>query len=116
MARVEKPLKPIKMRLKQGDRVRVIAGKNKGEEGEIIAVDPKKHRVTLRGVNVIKKAKKATQRDQKRIGFDEVEAPIHVSNVQIIDPNTNESSKVGFKFEAGKKVRISKKTQVGLDS
>ena len=100
------------MRLRLGDKVRVIAGKHKGEEGEIVDLNAKTHRVTIKDVNVIKKSRKTKQKDQQRVGFDEVEAPIHVSNVQIIDPNTGESSRIGFKLDDGKKVRISRRIQV----
>ena len=115
MPKPKSNLKPMKMRLKRGDKVRVVAGKNKGEEGNIVTVYPDKHRVTIKDVNVIKVARKAKQRDQQRVGFDEVEAPIHVSNVQLIDPQTGEPSRVGFKFSKGRKVRISKKSGAELD-
>ncbi len=116
MPKAKKDLKPVKIRLKRGDKVRVIAGRNKGEEGEIVDVHPNTHRVTIKDVNVIKKARKTRQKDQQRIGFDEVEAPIHISNVQIIDPQTSESSRIGFKFDGSTKVRISKKSGAELDS
>ncbi len=115
MPKAKQSLPPIKIRLKRGDKVRVIAGKNKGEEGEIVEVHPNTHRVTIKDVNVIKKSRKTKQRDQQRVGFDEVEAPIHISNIQIIDPQTGESSRIGFKFDNGTKVRISKKSGAELD-
>ncbi len=103
------------MRLKLGDKVRVIAGKNKGEEGEIVDLNAKTHRVTIKDVNVIKKSRKTKQKDQQRTGFDEVEAPIHVSNVQIVDPHTGNPSRIGFRLDDNKKVRISKDSGAELD-
>ncbi|MEZ4607836.1 MAG: 50S ribosomal protein L24 [Deinococcales bacterium] len=102
------------MRLKRGDKVRVIAGKDKGAESEIMAVYPDKSRVLVRDVNVVKKTKRPTQTDT-RGGFDEREAPIHISNVQIIDPRTGKPSRVAYKFEDGRKVRISKASGAELD-
>ncbi len=102
-------------RLKTGDRVRVIAGKEKGSEGEIIAIYPEKRRVSVRGINVVKKAKRPTQNDPSG-GYEEVEAAIHISNVQLLDPGTNQLSRVGYKTDAeGNKVRFSRKSGKELD-
>ena len=103
------------MRLKLGDKVRVIAGKHKGEQGEIVDLNASTHRVTVKDINVIKRSRKTKQKDQQRTGFDEVEAPIHVSNVQIIDPNTGKPSRIGFKLDGGNKVRVSKDSGAELD-
>ena len=90
------------MFIKKNDKVKVIAGKDKGKEGKVIAVN-------VKGVNIVKKHQKPTNANPNG-GIVEVEAPIHVSNVMLIDPSNNEPTRVGFKIEDGKKVRVSKKT------
>ncbi len=95
------------MRLKKNDTVRIIAGKDKGRTGKIVRIDPKNERVYVQGANMVKKTqKKRTQQD--RGGIIEVEAPIHVSNVQLV--SKDKVSRVGYRFENGKKVRYAKKT------
>ena len=97
------------MFLKTGDKVRVIAGKDKGKEGTIKKVLVKENRVIVEGVNQIKKHQKPNNANPNG-GIVEFEAPIHVSNVMLIDPSTNEPTRVGFKVVDGKKVRVSKKS------
>lgn len=97
------------MHVKTGDKVRVITGKDKGKEGLITKVFPKKDRVIVEGVNIAKKHRKASQTNLTG-GILEEEAPIHVSNVMLIDAKTGEPTKVGYKVEDGKKVRVSKKS------
>lgn len=97
------------MFIKKNDKVKVIAGKNKGKEGTVEKVFPSKERVIVKGVNIVKKHQKPTNANPNG-GIVEVEAPIHVSNVMLIDPSNNEPTRVGFKIEDGKKVRVSKKT------
>lgn len=97
------------MHVKTGDKVRVITGKDKGKEGLITKVFPKKDRVIVEGVNIVKKHRKASQTNLTG-GILEEEAPIHVSNVMLIDTKTGEPTKVGYKMEDGKKVRVSKKS------
>lgn len=105
----------IRTRLKKGDRVRVIAGKHKGLEGEILAVRRESGRVLVEGVGVVKKAQRPTQ-ENPRGGFREVEAPIHASNVQVLDPKTGEPTRIGVKVgEDGRKVRVAVKSGVTLD-
>lgn len=102
-------------RLKTGDKVRIIAGKEKGSEGEVIAIYPEKGRVVVRDANVVKKAKRPSQNDPSG-GYEEVEAAIHISNVQLLDPSTNQLSRVGYKVNAeGNKVRFSRKSGKELD-
>lgn len=96
------------MRIKSGDKVRVIAGKDKGQEGIVLKTLPKENRVVVEGVNIVKKHSKPSQLTQG--GIEEVEAAIHVSNVMLIDPSTDEPTRVGYRFEDGKKVRYSKKS------
>ncbi len=90
------------MHIKKGDNVKVIAGKDKGKEGKVVATEPKKDRVVVEGVNVVKKHQKPTQLNPEG-GILETEAAIHVSNVQLLDPKTNEPTRVGYKTVDGKK-------------
>jgi len=103
----------VRTRLKRGDRVRVMAGKNKGAEGEIIAVIREKNRVVVKGVNIAKKAQRPTQ-ENPRGGFEEREMPIHASNVRVLDPQTGEPTRIGYRFEEGRKVRVSVKSGAHL--
>ncbi|MCE5038687.1 50S ribosomal protein L24 [Staphylococcus auricularis] len=97
------------MHIKKGDNVKVIAGKDKGKEGKVLETQPKLDRVIVEGVNVMKKHQKPTQFNPEG-GILETEAAIHVSNVQLLDPKTNEPTRVGHKIVDGKKVRIAKKS------
>ncbi|WP_085520763.1 50S ribosomal protein L24 [Tuberibacillus sp. Marseille-P3662] len=103
-----------KLHVKTGDKVQVITGKDKGKQGEILQAYPKQDRVLVEGVNVVKKHAKPTQANPQG-GIMDMEAPIHVSNVMPLDPSTNEPTRVGYKFEDDKKVRIAKKSGESLD-
>ena len=107
--------KPVKtrIRLRNGDRVRVMSGKNRGAEGEIIAVSPESNRVVVKGVNMIKKTRRPTQ-ENPRGGFDEREASLHASNVQLLDPKTGAPTRLGAAFEGERKVRVSRKSGVRI--
>jgi large subunit ribosomal protein L24 len=98
------------MKIKKGDHVMVTAGKDKGATGTVIAAYPKLDRVLVQGVNMIKKNEKETNqgvRGAKEGGIVTQEAPIHVSNVQIVDPDTKKPARVGYKInEDGTKVRV----------
>ena len=102
------------MFVKKGDKVRVIAGKDKGVEALVVTALPKVNKVVVEGVNIVKKHQKPNQAAPQG-GILEVEAPIHVSNVMVIDPSNGEATKVAFKEVDGKKVRVSKKTGEVLD-
>ncbi len=95
------------MKILKGDKVVVIAGKDKGKEGIVQAVYPKLNKVVVEGVNVHKKHKKPTQNNPEG-SVVEMYVPIDASNVAIIDPKTKKASRVGYKVEKGQKVRISK--------
>lgn len=97
------------MFIKTGDKVRVIAGKDKGKEGSVKKILAAENRVVVEGINMIKKHQKPNNANPNG-GIVEFEAPIHVSNVMLIDPSTNEPTRVGFKVVDGKKVRVSKKS------
>ncbi|CZQ93401.1 ribosomal protein l24 signature [Trichococcus palustris] len=102
------------MHVKTGDKVKVITGKDKGKEGVILKTFPKKDRVLVEGINIVKKHRKASQTNPTG-GILEEAAPIHVSNVMLIDAKTGEPTRVGSKVVDGKKVRVSKKTGEIID-
>jgi large subunit ribosomal protein L24 len=97
---------PIKMKMKKGDDVIVVAGKDKGKIGRIVEVFPKESRVRVEGVNVVKRHTKPTQADAG--GIIDKELSIHVSNVAYLDPETNKPTRIGYKFVDGKKSRFAK--------
>ncbi len=102
-------------KIKKGDRVQVVAGKNKGLRGEVLKVNTKDDRVVVQGVNMIKRHTKPTQAQPG--GIVEREAPIHVSNVLHIDPKTDKPTRVGFKvLDDGRKVRFAKGSGEVIDS
>ncbi|PQA85423.1 50S ribosomal protein L24 [Hyphococcus luteus] len=100
-------------KIKKGDKVIVLAGRDRGAEGEVIEVMPKADRVVVRGVNVIKKHQRQTP--QQEGGIITREAPLHVSNVALKDPSTGKATRVGFKVEDGKKVRVAKASGEVID-
>ncbi|WP_163971955.1 50S ribosomal protein L24 [Oceanobacillus halotolerans] len=102
------------MHVKKGDKVKVITGKDRGKEGTILEAYPKKERVLVEGINMIKKHAKPSQ-DNPQGGILNQEAPIHVSNVMPIDPKSGEPTRVGYEVRDGKKVRIAKKSGEALD-
>ncbi|MGC6768738.1 50S ribosomal protein L24 [Enterococcus sp. LJL128] len=102
------------MFVKKGDKVKVITGKDKNKEGVVLEAFPKKDKVIVDGINIMKKHQKPSQ-DAPQGGILEQPAPIHVSNVMVIDPSNGEATKVGYKEVDGKKVRVSKKTGEVLD-
>jgi large subunit ribosomal protein L24 len=101
------------LHVKKGDTVQVIAGKDKGLQGKVIAAYPRRQKVLVEGVNRITKHTKVgqTNRGGKTGGIIHQEAPVHVSNVMVVDPETNKPTRVGFrKDENGRSVRVSKRT------
>ena len=97
-----------KFHIKKGDRVLVIAGANKGTQGEVLEILPHKNRAIVEEVNIVKKHKKPTQDNPG--GIIEMAAPVHISNLMLIDPRNGEPTRVGRKQVDGKSVRYSKKT------
>ena len=94
-----------------GDEVIVIAGRNKGERGTVRKYIPETDRVVVEGVNIVKKHRRQMQGETAQGGIVEFEAPIHVSNVMLIEPGTDEPTRVGVRRdEDGKNERFSKKT------
>jgi large subunit ribosomal protein L24 len=99
------------VKIKKGDHVIVVAGRDRGREGTVIAAYPERQRVLVQGVNMVKKNTKVTQgiRGAKEGGIVHTEAPIHVSNVQIVDPETKKPARVGYSVnDDGKKVRVAR--------
>jgi large subunit ribosomal protein L24 len=96
-------------RIKKGDNVVVISGRDKGRSGEVIRVMPKEGRALVRGVNMVTRHQKQTAAEQG--GLVRKEAPIHLSNVAIADPTDGKPTRIGFKFlEDGRKVRVAKRS------
>ena len=102
------------MAIKVGDKVIVIAGSNKGKEGTVKKVLREENRLIVEGVNIVKRHQKSN--GQESGGIVEVEAPIHASNVMIIDPKTKKRTRIGHTTDKNnKKIRISKKSNEKLD-
>ena len=98
------------LRIKKNDKVMVITGKDKGKTGKVLRVFPEANRVLVEKINVVKKAKRKTQQDQQG-GFVEIEVPLHISNVMLVDKKTNQPTRFGVKIlKDGTKVRYSKKS------
>lgn len=98
------------MHVVKNDTVKILTGKYSGKTGKVLKVFPDQNRLIVEGVNIIKKHTKPSQKSPQG-GIIEKESTIHVSNVMVIDPKTNEPTRVGYKFlEDGTKVRISKKS------
>jgi len=105
----------MKFKLKKGDLVHVIAGKDKGKQGKILEVISKDARVRVEGINRVKRHTKPSQKNPQG-GILEKEAPIHVSNVMLVDPKTNKGGRVKIVAGKGGKVRVFKKTGTELKS
>ena len=104
-----------KLKIKKGDKVIVISGRDRGKTGEVFEVMPQENRLKVRGVNVVKRHTKASASQQG--GIVEMEAPIHVSNVAHVDPKSNKPTRVGYKtLEDGRKVRVAKRSGEVLDA
>ena len=105
-------------RIKKGDTVEVIAGKDLGERGEVIAVLPKEDRVIVHGVNILKRHNKARQAGNQQIPAQivEFEGKMHLSNVMLVCPSCDKRSRVGFRVrEDGYKVRVCKHCQAEIE-
>ena len=99
-----------KLRIKKGDNVIVIAGNDKGKTGKVLSVAPAENRAIVEGVNLVSKHTKPNSKAPQG-GIIKKEAPIHVSNLSLIDPKSGSATRVGYKFtEDGKKVRYAKKS------
>ena len=109
------------MRIRKDDMVKVISGKDKGKTGRVLRVEPKKNRVFVEGMNIQKRHQRArTLRDTQRQGeaaggVIEKEGPIHISNVMLLDPKSNNPTRVGIKREDGRRVRVARKSGEEFD-
>jgi large subunit ribosomal protein L24 len=108
------------LKIRSGDRVQVMAGKDRGKSGRVLRVEPKKERVYVEGLNMLKRHIRPQQvRDAQRAesvgGVIEREGPIHVSNVMLLDPKDNKPTRVGIERENGKRFRIAKRSGTRLD-
>ena len=99
----------IKLKIKSGDVVRVIAGDHKGSEGKVLKVDREKNKAIVEGVNMVSKHTKPSAKSPQG-GIVKKEAPIQISNISLIDPKTKETTRTGVRVEGDKKVRFSKKS------
>ena len=99
----------IKLKIKSGDIVRVIAGDHKGAEGKVLKVDREKNKAVVEGVNMVSKHTKPSAKSPQG-GIVKKEAPIQISNISLIDPKTKETTRIGIRVEGDKKVRFSKKS------
>ncbi|MCL2439584.1 MAG: 50S ribosomal protein L24 [Alphaproteobacteria bacterium] len=99
----------LKMKIKKNDDVIVIAGRDKGKKGKVIAAMPSEQKVLVAGVNMVKRHQKADAQGNKA-GIVAKSMPIHVSNVALADPKTGKATRVGYKIEKGAKTRIAKKS------
>lgn len=100
-------------KIKKGDKVAIIAGKDLGKSGKVMQVDIAKSRVIVEGLNMVKKHRKASQVQEG--GIIDIEAPIHISNVALVDPSDDKPCRVGFEIRNDKKVRVSKRTNTVID-
>lgn len=104
-------------RIRTDDEVIVISGKDRGKTGKVLRVDPKKERVYIEGLNIVKRHQRPTQTasGQQAGGVIEREGPIHVSNVALIDPKDGKPTRVGIEIADGKRLRIAKRSGARLD-
>ena len=94
----------MKSKIKKGDQVVVITGRDKGQTGQVLSVQPADQRVTVQGINMVTRHRRATQTNPG--GIERMEASIHISNVALIDPESNKPARVGYAIEDGKKRKI----------
>jgi large subunit ribosomal protein L24 len=103
------------LKVREGDSVLVISGKEKGKTGRVLRTEPARQRVYVEGLNMIKRHQrprsvKDTQKASEVAGIIEKEGPIHASNVMVLDPTDNKPTRVGVRAEGGKRVRYGKRT------
>jgi len=100
-------------RIRKGDRVVVLTGRDKGKKGEVLKLYTKEDRALVSGVNIVKRHQRQTQRQQA--GIVSKESPIHLSNIAHADPKTGEATRIGFRMEGHRKVRFAKKSGEVID-
>ncbi len=104
-------------RIKTDDEVLVISGKDRGKRGKVLRVEPKKDRLFVEGLNIVKRHQRPTQTasGQQPGGVIEREGPIHISNVMLIDPKDGKRTRVGIEIQDGKRLRVAKRSGGRLD-
>jgi large subunit ribosomal protein L24 len=103
-----------KFKIKKGDKVIVLTGRDKGKKGEVLRVMPKQARAIVQGVNVVKRHTRPSQAQPG--GIVEKEASIHISNLSLVDPKEDKATRVGYKFlDDGKKVRFARRSGEVID-
>ena len=107
-------------RLKQGDQVIVVGGKDRGKRGKVLRVEPKKNRVYIEGLNMVKRHQRprqvaGAQRAEQVGGVIEKEGPIHISNVMLVDPELSRPTRLGIEIEDGKRYRVARRSGTRLD-
>jgi large subunit ribosomal protein L24 len=108
------------MKVRKDDMVKIISGKDRGKTGRVLRTEPARGRVYVEGIAIQKRHQRPTslrdtQRAQEIGGVIEVEGPIHVSNVMLLDPKSGDPTRVGIKREGGRRVRVSKKSETVID-
>ncbi len=110
---------PRKLRVRSGDQVKVIAGKDRGKTGRVLRTEPRRDRVYVEGLNMIKRHTRPQQvagsSQQAAGGVIEREGPIHVSNVMLLDPKDNKPTRVGVEREGAKAFRVSRRSGQRID-
>jgi large subunit ribosomal protein L24 len=110
-----------RMKIRKDDQVKIISGKDRGKTGTVLRTDPERERVYVQGANIQKRHQRAqtlqdTQREQQvQGGVIEVEGPIHVSNVQLLDPSTGSPTRVAIKRDGSQRKRIAKRSGTEID-
>jgi len=104
------------MKIKKGDTVEVVAGKDSGKKGRVLVVDRDRERLVIEGVNMIKRHTRPNPQKNVKGGIVEREAPIHVSNVMVLSPDSGQRSRIGYRIlDDGRKVRVAKVDGAILD-
>lgn len=104
----------VNKKIKKNDIVKIITGKDSGKSGKVIEVNRDKGRIIVEGLNIVKKAMRKTKKNQLG-GIKEIEASLNISNAMLVCPKCKKSTRVGFKIEGDKKVRICKKCKGDID-
>ncbi len=109
-----------KLKIKRDDNVKVISGKDRGKTGKVLRVDPGRDRVFVEGLNMRKRHERpqsvpGTQRGGEVGGVVESEGPIHISNVMLLDPTTNAPTRVGFRRDGGRRVRVARRSGEAIE-
>jgi large subunit ribosomal protein L24 len=120
MSKTSAPAKRPKLRIRSGDRVQVISGKDRGKRGKVLRTEPKNERVFVEGLNMVKRHTKhsevaGAQSEQWLGGVIEREGPIHISNVMLLDPSNDKPTRVGIERVGSERYRVAKRSGTRLD-